>query len=180
MVWTSTVGAGSACEVRSFGNRGRRLSRGTTGLCRASRSGRSSHRSSRPARRTGRRHLCASRHRRGRCLVGGGDPGGVEARTLPHNRFGHAAYCEGMPRNEDDDGIARSRIWMLDPDIAYHFPTDGGLTMGVLCADANRRTYCCVQGRPRRGSCVDDVFATGWPRSLLGAQSRYMARRRYK
>ena len=52
---------------------------------------------------------------------------GVPARHLPHGRFGYAAYFEGV---RFDRGPAKSaRMWLLDPDVAYAFPTDGDLTL---------------------------------------------------
>jgi flavin-dependent dehydrogenase len=42
-------------------------------------------------------------------------------RVRPNNRFGYWAYFRDLP--------ARGRLWMLDPEVAYTFPTDGGLTL---------------------------------------------------
>lgn len=50
---------------------------------------------------------------------------GVPARKRPHHRFGYAAYYEGL---ELTSGCG-SQMWLLDPDVAYAFPTDGGLTV---------------------------------------------------
>lgn len=58
---------------------------------------------------------------------------GVESEARPHNRFGYAAYFEGVPAPTDAHGSPHSRIWMSDPDMAYAFPTDGGLTL-LCCA----------------------------------------------
>lgn len=52
---------------------------------------------------------------------------GTTARYKDHARFGYAGYFEGVLPARDQEGTAR--FWMLDPDIAYMFPTDGGLTM---------------------------------------------------
>lgn len=60
---------------------------------------------------------------------------GIPARRLPHDRFGYAGYFEGV---RFDRGPAKSaRMWLLDPDVAYAFPTDGDLT---LVAVAPKRT----------------------------------------
>ncbi len=47
------------------------------------------------------------------------------AKTTRHGRFSYAAYFEGPPPAGSPDGT----IWMLDPQWAAAFPTDGGLTM---------------------------------------------------
>lgn len=60
---------------------------------------------------------------------------GVPARRLPHDRFGYAAYFEGV--RFDRGPAVSARMWLLDPDVAYAFPTDGGLT---LVAVAPRKT----------------------------------------
>lgn len=52
---------------------------------------------------------------------------GIPARRLPHDRFGYAGYFEGV---RFDRGPGQSaRMWLLDPDVAYAFPTDGDLTL---------------------------------------------------
>jgi 2-polyprenyl-6-methoxyphenol hydroxylase-like FAD-dependent oxidoreductase len=49
----------------------------------------------------------------------------VPTRTLAHGRFSYGAYFEGaMPAGAPD-----SSMWMLDPDWAAAFPTDGGLVL---------------------------------------------------
>jgi flavin-dependent dehydrogenase len=58
---------------------------------------------------------------------------GVPARIRAHARFGYAAYFENVPLAS---GRA-SQMWLKDPDVAYAFPTDGGLT---LLASAPLRT----------------------------------------
>lgn len=49
----------------------------------------------------------------------------VRAKVSRHGRFSYAAYFEGPPPVGSPDGT----IWMLDPQWAAAFPTDGGLTM---------------------------------------------------
>jgi menaquinone-9 beta-reductase len=48
----------------------------------------------------------------------------VPARKRPHGRFGYFAYFTGVPLSRGD----RSMMWLLDPDVAYLFPGDGGTT----------------------------------------------------
>jgi flavin-dependent dehydrogenase len=48
----------------------------------------------------------------------------VRERRTPHGRFAYGAYYEGpAPQSAPD-----ATIWLLDPDFAAAFPTDGGLT----------------------------------------------------
>ena len=47
----------------------------------------------------------------------------VRTRTSPHGRFAYGAYFEGPPPAPG----GASTIWMLDPQWAAAFPTDGGL-----------------------------------------------------
>ncbi len=53
----------------------------------------------------------------------------VTARTYPHNRFMYYAYY----RDLDVGPGRRPLVWVLEPDLAYAFPTDGGLTL-LACA----------------------------------------------
>lgn len=46
-------------------------------------------------------------------------------RATPHGRFSYAGYYEGPPPPGAPDGS----LWILDPQWAAAFPTDGGLTM---------------------------------------------------
>jgi 2-polyprenyl-6-methoxyphenol hydroxylase-like FAD-dependent oxidoreductase len=49
---------------------------------------------------------------------------GVPVKTFPHGRFAYGAYFEGgEPAHAPD-----ASIWMMDPQWAAAFPTDGGLT----------------------------------------------------
>jgi menaquinone-9 beta-reductase len=52
----------------------------------------------------------------------------VPGRVRPHNRFFYWAYWRGVP----SDGV-RSRFWLMEPDCAYTFPNEDGLTV-VLAA----------------------------------------------
>jgi flavin-dependent dehydrogenase len=53
---------------------------------------------------------------------------GVRGRVRPHNRFFYWAYWRGVPSDGD-----RSRFWFMEPDCAYTFPNEDGLTV-VLAA----------------------------------------------
>jgi flavin-dependent dehydrogenase len=46
----------------------------------------------------------------------------------PHRRFGYSAYYRDTPLRTGSG----AQMWLLDPDIAYAFPTDGGLTL-IAC-----------------------------------------------
>jgi 2-polyprenyl-6-methoxyphenol hydroxylase-like FAD-dependent oxidoreductase/pimeloyl-ACP methyl ester carboxylesterase len=50
---------------------------------------------------------------------------GVRARVKPHGRFGYFAYYRDLPLVSGD----RTLFWFLDPDVAYAFPQDDGLTL---------------------------------------------------
>jgi menaquinone-9 beta-reductase len=49
---------------------------------------------------------------------------GVKEGRHPHARFAYGAYFEGPA----PDGAPDASFWLLDPDMAAAFPTDGGLT----------------------------------------------------
>lgn len=49
---------------------------------------------------------------------------GLRGRVKPHNRFFYWAYWRGV-RPE----TTRSRMWLLEPDVAYSFPNEDGLTL---------------------------------------------------
>lgn len=48
----------------------------------------------------------------------------VRERKHPHGRIAYGAYFEGPP----PEGSPDASFWLLDPDMAAAFPTDGGLT----------------------------------------------------
>src|SRR4051812_1835007 len=50
---------------------------------------------------------------------------GVPARVKPHERFGYYAYYKNLPLVSGD----RTLFWFVDPNIAYAFPQDDGLTL---------------------------------------------------
>jgi flavin-dependent dehydrogenase len=49
---------------------------------------------------------------------------GVPGRVRPHNRFFYWAYWRGVQPESD-----RSRMWFMEPDCAYSFPNEDGLTL---------------------------------------------------
>jgi menaquinone-9 beta-reductase len=49
---------------------------------------------------------------------------GAETKLKTHNRFGYMAYYRDTPLVTGDS----AQLWMLDPDVAYAFPTDSELT----------------------------------------------------
>lgn len=49
---------------------------------------------------------------------------GVKEKVVPHGRFAYGAYFEGPA----PAGAPDASLWLLDPDMAAAFPTDGGLT----------------------------------------------------
>jgi flavin-dependent dehydrogenase len=48
---------------------------------------------------------------------------GAQTKLKPHNRFGYAAYYRDTPLVTGDS----AQMWLLDPDVAYAFPTDSDL-----------------------------------------------------
>jgi menaquinone-9 beta-reductase len=59
---------------------------------------------------------------------------GVRGRVRPHNRFFYWAYWRGVP----SDGT-RSRFWFMEPDCAYTFPNEDGLTVVLAAPHRDRR-----------------------------------------
>jgi 2-polyprenyl-6-methoxyphenol hydroxylase-like FAD-dependent oxidoreductase len=56
-----------------------------------------------------------------------GDLAGVSAVERPNSRFMYFAYFKNLPLASGQ----RSMIWHLDPDAAYAFPNDDGLTLAM-------------------------------------------------
>lgn len=50
---------------------------------------------------------------------------GVKPQVMPHGRFGYFAYYRNLPLASGD----ASQLWLLDPDVAYAFAQDDGLTL---------------------------------------------------
>ncbi len=58
----------------------------------------------------------------------------VKDKTLPHNRLAYGGYFEGPKPKFWPDGV----IWLLDPDMAAAFPTDGGLVFYIAMVNKER------------------------------------------
>jgi 2-polyprenyl-6-methoxyphenol hydroxylase-like FAD-dependent oxidoreductase len=58
----------------------------------------------------------------------------VRDKTLPHNRLAYGGYFEGPKPRFWPDGT----LWLLDPDMAAAFPTDGGLVFYIAMVNKNR------------------------------------------
>jgi 2-polyprenyl-6-methoxyphenol hydroxylase-like FAD-dependent oxidoreductase len=54
-----------------------------------------------------------------------GDLSGVAVRKWPNNRFAYLAYFRDLPLSSGDN----AQVWFMEPDVAYAFPTDDGLTL---------------------------------------------------
>jgi 2-polyprenyl-6-methoxyphenol hydroxylase-like FAD-dependent oxidoreductase len=88
---------------------------------------------------------------RGRLVVGadGRDSrvaklSGVRRRTYRHGRFAYGGYFEGP----QPAGWPDASLWLLDPDMAAAFPTDGGLTF-----------YACMPVKERLSEFKGDPAA---------------------
>ncbi len=75
---------------------------------------------------------------------------GIRGRVRPHNRFFYWAYWRGVRPDQQ-----RSRMWLTEPDCAYTFPNEDGLTV-VLAA-------------PHKDRLPE------WRADLEGAYMRFMA-----
>ncbi len=73
---------------------------------------------------------------------------GVRTRTHRHGRFAYGGYFEGQP----PAGAPDASLWLLDPDMAAAFPTDGGLTF-YACMPTTRR-LAEFRADPPRPSCA--------------------------
>ncbi len=58
----------------------------------------------------------------------------VKEKTLPHNRLAYGGYFEGPKPRFWPDGA----IWLLDPDMAAAFPTDGGQVFYIAMTHKDR------------------------------------------
>jgi flavin-dependent dehydrogenase/pimeloyl-ACP methyl ester carboxylesterase len=61
----------------------------------------------------------------------------VPARVKPHLRFGYFAYYRDLPLESGD----RTLFWLLDPDVAYAFPQDDGVTLMAVFITADRLSW---------------------------------------
>ena len=93
----------------------------------------------------------------------------VREKTLPHNRLAYGGYFEGPKPRFWPDGA----VWLLDPDMAAAFPTDGGQVFYIAMthkdrapefrADPERALVEHVAGVPepppiRESRCVEPVI----------------------
>ncbi len=62
---------------------------------------------------------------------------GVRARVMPHNRFGYFAYYRNLPLVSGDATI----LWLLDPNVAYAFPQDDGVTLVATFQTKDRESW---------------------------------------
>ena len=58
----------------------------------------------------------------------------VKEKTLPHERLAYGGYFEGPKPRFWPDGA----VWLLDPDFAAAFPTDGGLVFYIAMTHKDR------------------------------------------
>ncbi|GAA0274349.1 NAD(P)/FAD-dependent oxidoreductase [Streptomyces polychromogenes] len=58
---------------------------------------------------------------------------GVPTKRFENSRFGYLAHFRGMPL---DGGLGRT--WFLEPDMAYAFPNDDGVTVVAVLPDKKR------------------------------------------
>jgi menaquinone-9 beta-reductase len=61
----------------------------------------------------------------------------VAARVKPHNRFVYFAYYRDLPLVSGD----RTLFWLLDPDVAYAFPQDSGITLLATFQTTDRMSW---------------------------------------
>ena len=62
---------------------------------------------------------------------------GSKTRTMRHGRFAYFAYYRDLPLSTGD----RSLMWLLDPDVAYAFAQDDGLTLMAAFIGKDRATW---------------------------------------
>jgi len=58
----------------------------------------------------------------------------VKEKTLPHNRLAYGGYFEGPKPRFWPDGA----VWLMDPDMAAAFPTDGGQVFYIAMTHKDR------------------------------------------
>lgn len=62
---------------------------------------------------------------------------GVRTRTMAHGRFAYFAYYRDLPLSTGNTSL----IWLLDPDAAYAFAQDDGLTLMALFLTRDRAPW---------------------------------------
>jgi flavin-dependent dehydrogenase len=90
----------------------------------------------------------------------------VEDKTLPHGRLAYGGYFEGPQPRFWPDGA----VWLLNPDMAAAFPTDGGLVFYIAMTSKDRAPE--FKEDPER-ALVDHV--AGVPEAPPIRQSRLVA-----
>lgn len=88
-----------------------------------------------------RRRDGAQRQIRSRLVVGAdgrssavAELAGVRTRARSNRRFMYFAYFSGLASDHRDAG----RMWFLEPDVAYLYPNDQGLTLAACCVTRDR------------------------------------------
>jgi flavin-dependent dehydrogenase len=80
----------------------------------------------------------------------------VKEKTLPHNRLAYGGYFEGPKPRFWPDGA----VWLLDPDMAAAFPTDGGQVFYIAMTHKDRASE--FKANPER-ALVEHVAAVPEP-----------------
>jgi flavin-dependent dehydrogenase/pimeloyl-ACP methyl ester carboxylesterase len=62
---------------------------------------------------------------------------GVRTRTMSHGRFAYFAYYRDLPLSTGNTSL----MWLLDPDVAYAFVQDDGLTLMAAFISKDRATW---------------------------------------
>jgi menaquinone-9 beta-reductase len=62
---------------------------------------------------------------------------GVPARVRSHDRFAYFAYYRDLPLASGD----KTQFWFLDPDVAYAFPQDDGITLMATFQTKDRMSW---------------------------------------
>ncbi len=62
---------------------------------------------------------------------------GVRTRTMSHGRFAYFAYYRDLPLSTGNTSL----MWLLDPDVAYAFVQDDGLTLMAVFISLDRATW---------------------------------------
>jgi pimeloyl-ACP methyl ester carboxylesterase/flavin-dependent dehydrogenase len=65
------------------------------------------------------------------------DLAAVRARVMPHNRFAYFAYYRNLPLVTGE----RMMMWLLDPEVAYAFPQDEGITLMAVFPTKDRESW---------------------------------------
>jgi flavin-dependent dehydrogenase/pimeloyl-ACP methyl ester carboxylesterase len=66
-----------------------------------------------------------------------GELSGVKARVMRHDRFGYFAYYRSLPLPTGDTSL----MWLLDPDVAYAFAQDDGITLMATFQTKDRESW---------------------------------------